>query len=149
MGCQCDKQIPNLDEKNKYFAAYKSLKSNLDSMKKSQIIIFEGYLISTKTIPKFMKIIKSSKILETNNLNINQSYNYEENLKDLFQNYELEKNIEIYYEYDKCNKIAEDNNNLENEFIIVDEYFINYMDINYLNIISMKVSVKVNKMEKR
>ena len=96
------------------FSAYKSFENNINHMKELKKFSKDVYLISTKTIPKFISIIK-------------KYYGNERKLKDNFADYELEKNIKVYSSYKECINVV--NNKEENEFIIVDKEFILKMDI--------------------
>ena len=83
-----------------------------------------------------MDLIEESQILKhiLNLKDKNDSNIYEDKLKKLLENYELEENIKIYYDYNECKKLKnlnEEENNKnknkykykENEFIIVDNDF--------------------------
>ena len=139
------------------FKAYQSIKSQifLYEKNKNNTISYKAFLISTKTIPNFMDLIEESQILKhiLNLKDKNDSNIYEGKLKGFLKNYNLEKNIKIYYDYNECEKLIhlndEDNKQKENEeneeneenkenknkykeneFIIVDEDFIEIMNVN-------------------
>ena len=88
------------------------------------------YLISTDSIPIFIKIINESKILE---FKYNPSKDlidaYERNLFSFLKSYTLEKNIKIYYKFEECRNLANENNKKGNEFIIVEKHFLDIMQI--------------------
>ena len=96
------------------FSAYKSFENNINHMKELKKFSKDVYLISTKTIPNFISIIK-------------KYYGNEKKLKKNFADYEFEKNIKVYSSYKECINVV--NNKEENEFIIVDNEFILKMDI--------------------
>ena len=127
------KEEPKLD----FFKAYKSFKKNiiLYKNKENKPVSFKAYLISTKTIPKFLELIKKTEILD--NLLVKDKEDYKENnidtlekyLKELLKDYKLENNIEIFYDYNKCVKLK-NTNFIENEFIMVGDDFIDNMKAN-------------------
>jgi len=85
------------------------------------------YLISIKSIPKFIKPIEESNILkDLEEGKENEIILNEKKLKKDNQNYQPENNIKIYADYKICKSISE-NNNDENEFIIVNTYFLEKM----------------------
>ena len=167
MGCSGDFSISVKEDKKimpkqkesqlDYFKAYQSIKSQifLYEKNKNNTISYKAFLISTKTIPNFMDLIEESQILKhiLNLKDKNDSNIYEGKLKGFLKNYNLEKNIKIYYDYNECEKLIhlndEDNKQKENEeneeneenkenknkykeneFIIVDEDFTKNMNIN-------------------
>ena len=88
------------------------------------------YLISTDSIPIFIKIINESKILEyKNNPSKDLVDAYEKNLIYSLESYALEKNIKIYYNFEECRNLANDNNEKGNEFIIVEKQYLDIMQI--------------------
>ena len=129
MGCSSSlshsvKECENIPEEIvfDFVKAYKSIKSKilLYEQFKNNDISYKAFLISTKTIPKFMEIIEQSQVLE-NIFDLNKSDNniYEDELKKLLKNYKLEENIKIYYDYNECQKLKnlneEENKQRENE----------------------------------
>ncbi len=96
------------------------------------------YLISTESIPNFIKIIEDSNILKfKNNSNYKTLEIIESDLNKKLDNYELERHIKIYNDFTLCIDFAGRNNdkkNEKNEFIIVDKKFLYIMKIeNYIN----------------
>ena len=157
-----------------FFKAYKSIKSKIFLYEKfkNNTISYKAFLINTKTIPNFMDLIKQSQVLEyiLDLKDKNDSNIYEDKLKDLLKNYNLEKNIKIYYDYNECQKLInlndednkqkeneedklnEENKNKykENEFIIVDEDFIENMNVNPNKIKGMDIIIEIeNEYRKR
>ena len=98
------------------------------------------YLISTKSIPEYIKILnkiinnkdaidKMEKIEENNKINENdQNYRAEFNIFNELGQYETENDFKIY-DYQSCKEIKEQNNNEKNEFIIVNEEFLKIMNM--------------------
>ena len=93
------------------------------------------YLISTESIPNFIKIIEDSNILKfKNNSNYKTLEIIESDLNKKLDNYELERHIKIYNDFTLCIDFAGRNNDKKNEFIIVDKKFLYIMKIeNYIN----------------
>ena len=119
---------------NQFYNAYESLKSLLLKFEKNKKIEIEGFLISTKSIPNFIKIIEDSKVLKNlnnyikkNEINDNNIKNSEIQLKHNLCKYNIE-NINIYYDYNSCINLINDKE--KNEFIIVDNLFLQSMNIN-------------------
>ena len=79
----------------------------------------EVYLIPTKNIPKF--------IIKLSGFDDFQKNKSDSELRNKFRDYEIEGVEQIYYSFEKCKKIL--NNNEDNEFIIVDKDFMIYFDI--------------------
>ena len=131
------------------FDAYTSIKTIFELMqlyKNFNTVSFKAFLISTNSIPKFMKIIKNSKILNyLNDKNKNDLKDLEDKLNYELSAYEIEKNIKIYYDYNELKKISKEDNENENEFIIVDELFCRIMKIEeYFNEYN-KLNISINK----
>ena len=133
-------------KKIEFFNAYLSIKGIQELINKYEIISFEAYLISTNSIPKFIKIINSSKVLE-NLKNENKLMESETVLKDSLKNYGLEKNIKILYENNDINNIIKNDNEKENEFIIVDELFCRVMQIDKYYEEIKKAYININNKE--
>ena len=132
----------------KYVNSYKYIiiDSDIKNIKEEKHSFF--YLISTKSLPNFIEIIEKSKILEHKNISNNDSISiYEKELKRLFNDYIIEKNIKIYDNYDLCNYIAKKKNNNDNEFIIVTLDFLYLMELQnkYLKYVLIKLDKDKNK----
>ena len=116
-------------EKKRAFRAYLNIKNFLVEYLYGDKTISSGdkfmvYLIKTKSIPNFIKILKEAfKTVKTEEELEEAEKNLEEKLKD----HQLEKNVEIYDSYKSCLEIIQ--NKLENEFIIVREDFLNNLEI--------------------
>ena len=104
------------------------------------------YLISTDTIPIFIKIINESKILEYKHNQSRDLFNaYERNLFSSLESYTLEKNIKIFYNFEECRNLANENNEKGNEFIIVDQHFLDIMQIEKEKAKSVLINYDKNK----
>lgn len=108
-----------------YWILYRDIiiDSDLRKLKKEN----EIYLISTKSIPIFIKLIEDSKILENKNSSNDQVIEQLEiSLSDLFSRneYRPEKGIKIYSKYAVCKDIIYENDDEKNEFIMVKKNFI-------------------------
>ena len=134
------------EKTNEFFKAYLSIKGIQELINKFEIISFEAYLISTNSIPKFIEIINSSKVLE-NLKNENKLMESETVLKDSLKKYGLEKNIKILYENNDINNIIQKDNEKENEFIIVDELFCIVMKIDKYYEEIKKAYININNKE--
>ena len=132
MGNGTDKRIEIIREeeyrreKKRAFRSYLNIKNFLVEYLYGNKTISSGdkfmvYLIKTKSIPNFIKILKEAfKTVKTEKELEEAEKNLEEKLKD----YELEKNVVIYDSYQDIIQ-----NKLENEYIIVRENFLNNLEI--------------------
>ena len=137
----CDEQIKSF-ETNKYCSLYQHIL--IDSDLKKILDKTPVYLISTESIPNFIKIIEESNIFKYKNYSNSKTLEiYENNLKKSFQDYRLERKIKIYNNYTLCKDLAGGNNENMNEFIIVDEKFLKIMSIE--NDLNDEVLIKWNK----
>lgn len=126
--------------------AYKSLKRI--SIEKRQNLT-DIYLISTKSIPNFINIIKQPNIVEDLNKNNEGNNDNEEIISKAFENYERDKRIKLLSNFVECWRLAEQDIEIENEFIIVDESFITGMKVRMNHLEKMKVSIEFdNKYDK-
>ena len=89
------------------------LESDFDSIEED----FKLYLISTESIPNYIKIINKFNLLENKNKRKNES------LKKIFEKYSLENNIKILNDFNYCKDISQKKEEKQNEFIIVNENF--------------------------
>ena len=151
MGCSSHITLEN----NKYKSAYECLKSLLNYIKKNNILEIEVFLVSAKSIPNFIKIIEDFEGFENlsgfqnkdNNRENNENIkNSEMALKRKLLCYNSE-NISIYYDYNSCIKLMELNHDKKNEFIIADNKFMDYMNVNteINQYKKVKISTNVNK----
>ena len=137
----CDEQIKSF-ETNKYCSLYQHIL--IDSDLKKILDKTPVYLISTESIPNFIKIIEESNIFKYKNYSNSKTLEiYENNLKKSFEDYRLERKIKIYNNYTLCKDLAGGNNENMNEFIIVDEKFLKIMSIE--NDLNDEVLIKWNK----
>ena len=137
----CFEQIKSF-ETHKYCSLYQHIL--IDSDLKKILDKTPVYLISTESIPNFIKIIEESNIFKCKNDSNSKTLEiYENNLKKSFQDYRLERKIKIYNNYTLCKDLAGGNNENMNEFIIVDEKFLKIMSIE--NDLNDEVLIKWNK----
>ena len=137
----CDEQIKSF-ETYKYCSLYQHIL--IDSDLKKILDKTPVYLISTESIPNFIKIIEESNIFKYKNDSNSKTLEiYENNLKKSFKDYRLERKIKIYNNYTLCKDLAGGNNENMNEFIIVDEKFLKIMSIE--NDLNDEVLIKWNK----
>ena len=126
------------------FEAYKHLKSfSIEKIKKTLDITKEKkqieniFLLLTNSMPNFINIIKRQKNLELEKNEEDDSY-----LEVEFQKYERDKNIRFLSNFVECWRLAEQDIEKENEFIIVEEPFIKSMNIKSKNLNKMKVKIE-------
>ena len=100
------------------------------------------FLISVNSFPEFFKIIKNSKVLD-NFGNTSLEENLEKDLKNYSKNYQQEE-IKFYCSYQECKELALQNNENENEFIIVDDSFLENINYHDNKINHKKVKMYIN-----
>ena len=122
---------------NNYFKAYESIKKIHQYCKIGNFRL-NLYLISTNSIPKFISLLKKQEMFD--DIKIEEKEN---NLKKYLKEYELEKDIIIYSKFGQCKNFIGKINDDKNEFIIVDEDFLNGMGIR--NKYNEKVEVNCDK----
>jgi hypothetical protein len=145
MGCgSCHNNIDNsmFSHKKEFMDIARILQEQIISFENFELCKLKVYLIPTKSLPIFLSLIKKYKILE--NLDTSPS-----EIKDIiadkdFPEFEFNKEVEIIYNYEQC-KILE-NNKEENEFIIVNDKFIEYMKIK--NAKNKKVTIIIDNEKK-
>ena len=116
------------DPTNNYWTAYKHMFTHTDIQKLTETQ--KVYLIKVNSLPNFMNIISKSKILKKKNISDQKSLqNFENSLSNAFENYTAENNVIIYHNFRQCKSIIEENNKNDNEFIIVNEIFLDKLDI--------------------
>ena len=114
----------------KVFSAYSSIKNFLIKYIYGEKIIslpqqIEVFLISTKSIPNFIDILK--KEFKEKVSNEEELKKVEIKLRESFKEYKIEKNVIIYNSYQQYLDVM--NNENDNEFMIVDENFVNTFEI--------------------
>ena len=130
--------MDNIDNEDEISLPSNTHKSDNESMNFDPNDWYEGYdntiqeylnndklncfLISTKTIPNFMKNIEKSKILDS--YNTDKYLERKRDLKRIFADYKDEKDYKIYKKYNNCLKILKENDPKENEFIFIEDKFI-------------------------
>ena len=147
---QEDKKIK--EEENKYFTAYKGIKrihENIHNMmlEEESGIVDDVYLIKISTIPIYLDILKSHKILEKiAERQRSEVHEKEEEMKKDFKDYELENNVKDCIDISKEDFKKNFSKDFKGEkFIIVDKEFNEIMEILYGN--DEKVNINVNKYE--
>ena len=146
MGCSNDSNeiILKFNKKTlELYEAYLSMKSILYSIKDYKRIEHEVYLIKTKSIQKFIDCINNANILNCPSNNDEENINSLYKLNKSFEEYNLENNnIEFFYDPQNL----EENNN---DFIIVDQLFIEKMKINNNDLEKKKVILDVDNNRKK
>ena len=117
MGCGCP--CFRIKE-NSYYDAFLNMQKNIKFIKETSFTKVEKILVKTKSIESFITIIKESGILSDKK----KKGELMEKLKD----YELENNIEIISDSQEANNMI--STGVDNEFIIVDEKFFEFMNQN-------------------
>ena len=116
------------DPTNNYWTAYKHMFTYTDIQKLTETQ--KVYLIKVNSLPNFMNIISKSKILKKKNISDQKSLqNFENSLSNAFENYTEENNVIIYHNFRQYKSIIEENNENINEFIIVNEIFLDKLNI--------------------
>jgi len=127
----------DMNKYENYFKAYKSM-IFINEISQNETS-FEAFLIDIQTIPNFIKAIEEI-ILDKDNKNKNS----EEILKNKFKKYKLGKYIKILYLFEECEYFINKNLENENTFIIVNKFFLQYMNIN-INNKNKKVIINIDK----
>ena len=128
-----------------YFNAYKSIVEVQNIIQKKKSLTFKVYLINTCSIKNFITIIKKNKILD--HLNDDKKLKQlEKQLNKDLKKYQLEKNIVIFNQIEQYKQLIEDNNksNEENEFILVDDTFIDTMKIDDKDKENKKIGINID-----
>ena len=120
-----------------FFDAFKDIKNEFKYIKENSTINKDVYLIKTKSMPQFIKLIK-----ETDSLNNNDN---EKELIIKLRDYKKEETIEFITDSEEGNKLANSNEE-DNEFIIVGDKFIEKMNLNQdIDITNKKVNLFTDK----
>ena len=130
-------------DRDKYFKAYKSIKSVLESTHNITNKHDNIFLINKKTIEKYLGILEKYNIFEAI-IDVKQRTklrDLEKKIKDDFGDYKLEENIEIIDNFDDTNK--------EKEFIIVDISFLKNMKKDFDKDKYNNISISVNKNDEK
>ena len=104
------------------YDSYKSIKFLAEQIANETNLIAKVFLIQSKSIKNFLNILLNFNALAPNQL---LSQNIIEELKKKFSDYELDKNIEIYYKKEQFQSVINSENN---EFLVVNDTFIQLMD---------------------
>ena len=104
------------------YDSYKSIKSLAEQIANETNLITKVFLIQSKSIKNFLNILLNFNALAPNQL---LSQKIIEEMKEKFSDYELDKNIEIYYKKEQFQNVINSENN---EFLVVNDTFIQLMD---------------------
>ena len=128
MGNDNNKETTIIKEEHirKIFNAYSSIKDFLIKYiyGKENISIDNGievYLVSTKSIPNFIRLLKEQ--YKTEIKDESELLKMEEKLRDKFKKYVIEKDIVIYNSFQECSKIINDEEN--NELLLMTKKIMN------------------------
>ena len=134
----------NTEYTKKIFQAYKSIKDMIKIIKQANTVSIDAYLIRKKSINNFINLLINSNILNKINEDNDLIIKAETDLKKILKDYKKEK-IEIL----DCENITNNNNE---EFIIVNDKFINSMGISLTNSVNSiknkKVEIKIDNKRK-
>jgi len=111
-----------------YFNAYKSIYNSYINIEKKNESL-NNYLIKAKSIPNFISLINKHNLFENISENNNKISNSEKKLIADLKNYKLEENIINFSKFDQYKDIIKKNDPEQNEFIVVDEKFLDTMKI--------------------
>ena len=142
--CYCNNPVVI---ENIYFPAYRIFKGIFISIQNRNDIKLEDiYLISTKSIDSFIKLIEKCKILEIIKEKKDEYLKIEENnLKRESERYKSVNNIIIYHSYRQCEDLSKKDDD-ENEFIIANKAFIEKLSTERINNIdAQKVTLNMNR----
>ena len=131
----------NKEKIKKFYKAFSNIIEIKNWISKTNSGSIDVFLISTKSIPNFLKIVNKFQILFQMERKSDIIENKEVDLKENLKNYTLEKDIKIYFDFQECKNLV-DKDNEDNEFIIVDCKFLNSMDMR--NFLDKKVELKIN-----
>ena len=104
------------------YDSYKSIKFLAEQIANETNLIAKVFLIQSKSIKNFLNILLNFNALAPNQL---LSQNIIEEMKKKFSDYELDKNIEIFYKKEQFQNVINSENN---EFLVVNDTFIQLMD---------------------
>ena len=135
-----------------YFPAFDSIESILEEISNNNNIN-DVFLINIKSIPNFLEIISQDNIFKTiKNRTLNRKNyiirNFKKKIKNALAKYKQEENIEVIDLIKEIKDKKDDSNdNLnelkEKEFIIVNEKFLENMEIDIKANESKKISIKI------
>ena len=131
----------NKEKIKKFYKAFSNIIEIKNWISKTNSGSIDVFLISTKSIPNFLKIVNKFQILFQMERKSDIIENKEVDLKENLKNYTLEKDIKIYFDFQECKNLV-DKDNEDNEFIIVDCKFLFSMDMR--NFLDKKVELKIN-----
>ena len=142
----------HIPDEEQYFPAFDSIETILEEISNNNNIN-DVFLINIKSIPKFLEIISQDNIFKTiKNRTLNRKNfiirNFKKKIKNTLAKYKQEENIEVIDLIKEIKAKKDDsNNNLnelkEKEFIIVNEKFLENMEIDIKANESKKISIKI------
>ena len=142
----------HIHDGTEYFPAFDSIETILEEISNNNNIN-DVFLINIKSIPKFLEIISQDNIFKTiKNRTLNRKNfiirNFKKKIKNTLAKYKQEENIEVIDLIKEIKAKKDDsNNNLnelkEKEFIIVNEKFLENMEIDIKANESKKISIKI------
>ena len=127
--CYCRDIINNTAFGNKkiFIDTAKVFQEQIRNIKELVSCNLNAYLIPTKSIPIFISLIKKYKILD--NLEVDPNDIEDLNKTEEFPEFESNKELEIISSFSQCKNFIEKNKDKGNEFIIVNNRFIELMRI--------------------
>ena len=131
MGCnECHNSLDNSSFNNKkiFIELAKAFQEQTRNKKELVSFILKAYLIPTKSLPIFISLMKKYKILD--NLYKDPSEIIDLNSTKEFPEFELNKGLEIIDSFSQCKNFIQNNKPEDNEFIIVNDKFMEYMKQN-------------------
>ena len=142
----------HIPDEEQYFQAFDSIETILEEISNNNNIN-DVFLINIKSIPNFLEIISQDNIFKTiKNRTLNRKNfiirNFKKKIKNTLAKYKQEENIEVIDLIKEIKAKKDDsNNNLnelkEKEFIIVNEKFLENMEIDIKANESKKISIKI------
>ena len=135
MGCLCsytEEEDGNIQKYKKYIDAYKDIKSCIKLMENNNQNNFNGFLIKVNSIQNFLALINIPKVSQHLDKIIidleNQDYQ-DQFLRLRFDSFVLDQNIKIISDYKECQSYIKqkEKEDINNEFIIVNDNFVNNM----------------------
>ena len=149
MGCSGVKVDESIYEKKKMNVndAIKNLYEIKAKINNNQNNNYENiYLITAESIPKFLKLVGNSE--SRNNITNNNNNISNENSDQLLLNYKKEE-FQFLVNYVECQRLAEQDIEKKNKFIIVNDSFMENMVISQDSLIKKDVKIEINNNNKR
>jgi len=127
--CNCSSNINNSTflYKKTFIDIAKVFQEQIRNIKELVSCNLNAYLIPTRSLPIFISLIKKYKILD--NLEVDPNDIKDLNTTEEFPKFEYNQELEIIYSFSQCKNFIEKNKDKGNEFIIVNNKFIELMRI--------------------